>query len=684
MRRVGRGALFGAVALTALLAFGATQASAVVNICQSGKKKCVNKKMAGLLKCHVGAEKGGLPVDPACLLKAKNKFDGGTKLFAGSCFGKLEAKGGCGTLGDLAALEAKVDAFVIDVVTELDPGYPATIMNACSSGKKKCVLKKASGLLGCWTKWEKGGVLLADFDACKDKVVGKFDGGTKGLAASCFGKLQAKGGCITFDDLGVLEDKVDAFVDDVVCELDPGEGTCPVGNCPTQVTFVGTTTGPALDAGWTGQSHGSETISDGLVTMTASGCAGSPPTCGVCNYTGPIDNPPGTFQSKRCECNSSIICSTSADCPASCSCGYHFGTYLPLSAGGIATCVGNVFNGTVSGTFNEDTGATAGTALLTARVYSGPTADNPCPHCLGDTTLNDGVKGGHCVGGARDLLTCDANGTSPIKHFGSTSLDCPPEALGLIATLSIDLSNTTGTKTKTLTASSPQCRAPGFTTLKCFCDTCNNLAATACATNADCTAVGATICGGKRCQGGSNDGTACTINSQCPGGACGVPGLATAPNQCDDATCNLISGNDGECAGGPFEQFCGPSAKFKSCVSSAECTPLNICLGGTNPGTLGCPGIACTDGNTCEVQTCGTPFGPAHFRKCFLDNGVVTTGHITAQGNASPPVAHASDPTLAALFCIGPTSSGAVNAVAGLPGPGRLQLLGHATDNGAP
>ena len=40
------------------------------------------------------------------------------------------------------------------------------------------------------------------------------------------------------------------------------------------------------------------------------------------------------------------------------------------------------------------------------------------------------------------------------------------------------------------------------------------------------------------------------------------------------------------------------------------------------------------------------------------------------------PVNDASDPTLAALFCIGPTASSAVNAAAGLPGLGRLELMG--------
>ncbi|MEO6026406.1 MAG: hypothetical protein ABIR79_06025, partial [Candidatus Binatia bacterium] len=57
---------------------------------------------------------------------------------------------------------------------------------------------------------------------CKDK----FDGGTKGLAAGCIGKLEGKQDptkpktiCSVTGDLGALEDKVDAFVTAVVSEI---------------------------------------------------------------------------------------------------------------------------------------------------------------------------------------------------------------------------------------------------------------------------------------------------------------------------------------------------------------------------------------------------------------------------------------------------------------------------------
>jgi len=118
----------GAVALAAVVAFGATTVHAQ-NKCLSGKFKCVNKKAAGLLKCHEKCAKDPAKcsgVQAACEAKVVAKFDGGTKGPAAGCIGKLEVKndGPCVTFGDLATLEAKVDAFVDDVYAELKTGLP--------------------------------------------------------------------------------------------------------------------------------------------------------------------------------------------------------------------------------------------------------------------------------------------------------------------------------------------------------------------------------------------------------------------------------------------------------------------------------------------------------------------------------------------------------------------------------
>jgi hypothetical protein len=93
--------------------------------CDARKAKCVNTKQACLLKLHSSFKKQGEPPDPA-LQKCRDTFDGGTKGFAAGCIGKLESKQNpkkpktiCSVTGDVVALEDKVDAFVTDVVREI-------------------------------------------------------------------------------------------------------------------------------------------------------------------------------------------------------------------------------------------------------------------------------------------------------------------------------------------------------------------------------------------------------------------------------------------------------------------------------------------------------------------------------------------------------------------------------------
>jgi len=185
---------------------------------------------------------------------------------------------------------------------------------------------------------------------------------------------------------------------------------------------------------------------------------------------------------------------------------------------------------------------------------------------------------------------------------------------------------------------------PGFTGLKCFCDSCATAAAEPCASNADC--PGGAVCGGKRCVGGTNNGAPCTGASECPaGGGCYVPGTASKPNACGDFTCSPNSAdpdgpNEGVCAGGPFDMFCGPTATFQACFTHADCVEF--------------------PGDTCLIKP----------RECFTDNGLLGA-IVNATGVANGP-----NPTVAALFCLGPASSATVNSAWGLPGLGRLELPG--------
>jgi hypothetical protein len=117
-----------------------------------------------------------------------------------------------------------VDALVSDVVSELDPAFPTPTLNRCSAGKKKCVIKKVAALLKCYERAANTGTNVDQ--ACLQKARAKFDGGAD-PSTECFAKLEAKGGCLTTGDATPIENKVDAFVTDVVCELGHS-ASCPV------------------------------------------------------------------------------------------------------------------------------------------------------------------------------------------------------------------------------------------------------------------------------------------------------------------------------------------------------------------------------------------------------------------------------------------------------------------------
>ena len=364
---------------------------------------------------------------------------------------------------------------------------------------------------------------------------------------------------------------------------------CPVG---VEVTGNGGSA-PVLDTGWTGLGHDATVVSDGMLTFNVA-CDTAQRPCGTCDVSGPIPNAnadKGDINSQRCSNDTSVKCTSNAQCSGGGTCAFLFGAPLPLTAGGVSTCVVNEVQGTVSGTANIESGAFRTNLNLLSNVFTGIQTDRPCPQCVGDPTPNDGKAQGTCNEGPRKDLACDVNGKSPIPSFGDVSLDCPPNPGAKIASLPVALQGSSGTETRTLTASSPSCRAFGTTSFKCMCDA-----------------------GGR--------------------------GQPTAPNACTDLVCTATGGGEGAC-GDPEDQNCSIET-FRGCTSNSDCP---------------------APGDTCQTKK----------RECYLDNGIVG-GSVTAQGKADPPVNGKSRPTMAALFCVDPTGSSAVNAAAGLPGLGRIQL----------
>jgi hypothetical protein len=85
----------------------------LTNLCAAGKQKSVAEATAAKLECFEDAFRRGGTVDPACFSKPEAQFT--------YAWAKLESNGGCLTEGDDAALEVKLDAFIADIVTALDP-----------------------------------------------------------------------------------------------------------------------------------------------------------------------------------------------------------------------------------------------------------------------------------------------------------------------------------------------------------------------------------------------------------------------------------------------------------------------------------------------------------------------------------------------------------------------------------
>jgi hypothetical protein len=207
-----------AVSLVLVFALGVTADALAQNKCAGAKIKAACKKQKCLLGLEAKACQTGVAADPARVQKCIDKFE--------STFAKLEAKGGCLTSNDVVATEAKIDAFVADVDSELCVA-PAGDAGVCAAAKIRASARKACCLLGLEAKEAAKGVPVDPIKAqrCGDKH------------SSAFTKADAKDGCATIGDAAVQEAKVDAFVVDADAELSAAPTTTI-----TTSTIVTTTT----------------------------------------------------------------------------------------------------------------------------------------------------------------------------------------------------------------------------------------------------------------------------------------------------------------------------------------------------------------------------------------------------------------------------------------------------------
>src|SRR6185295_8548210 len=232
-----------------------------------------------------------------CINKAIGKFDGGTKGYAGSCFGKLEIKNdfctggandgehcevasecpggscthGCTTAGDQGALETKVDNFVTDLLCELGYGNygvgcvatatptptktttPTPTVTATPTLTATKTATATPVLTATPTKTATPTITVTPTPT-KTATLTPTPGPTS--TPSCGNGMIESG-----EDCDPPGSQCPNAATGILCS-----GTCQCA-CPGTIEFTGTSTGGVLDTGWTGIAHDATVISDGTTTV---------------------------------------------------------------------------------------------------------------------------------------------------------------------------------------------------------------------------------------------------------------------------------------------------------------------------------------------------------------------------------------------------------------------------------
>jgi hypothetical protein len=381
-----------------------------------------------------------------------------------------------------------------------------------------------------------------------------------------------------------------------------GEGA---GNCSK-----GAQTGTQLSVGWAGLAHGVDITDSYTLAGNVLSCDGAEKgSCGECIIDGISTDSPQYQAFTRCVDDPWTPCTNAFGMDAVCNnggggaCRYYLGPPLAISAGGTPTCTLNVINSDISGVSSPDLGTGSLNVSLSSIVHTGISQSRPCPICRNDTTPQDGVKNGSCLGGPMNGQPCDVQGfdlsfapTNADNPTAGNSLDCPPDSGANISGdgLAIQLPLTTGTSTKT---AEDACEPP-LGALSCFCGVCSGDNTVSCNTDQDCADLTLGSCGKGSGQG-----------------------VDRKPNNCSDGYCIPVMGQTdrGLCSGGPehcltgpyIDVLCSDNSGCSTCIGgpndgafcSGESDCPSVCTGGTNDGTPCLDDTACTGGGTCP-DTC--------------------------------------------------------------------------------
>ncbi|MEB2286165.1 MAG: hypothetical protein OZ922_15965 [Myxococcales bacterium] len=202
-------ATLGAVLLGAASA-GAQQVT--VNRCAAAKMRCVIgythvcgvQGVLGLFKCHQNATQRGRFADQVCVNRTVDKIT--------ECFADAERRGVCRTVDDVTAIQAQIEAFVIETVQDITPGFPYPLLNSCAANKQKALAELTAEKLGCFedAMRREPGMVVA---SCLARPAAQY--------AYLWDRIEGNGGCLTLGDGAAVADKADSFVAAVVTALDP-------------------------------------------------------------------------------------------------------------------------------------------------------------------------------------------------------------------------------------------------------------------------------------------------------------------------------------------------------------------------------------------------------------------------------------------------------------------------------
>jgi cysteine-rich repeat protein len=497
------------------------------------------------------------------------------------------------------------------------------------------------------------------------------------------------------------------------------EANVPVG-CPaklntcTSADFV-SQTGSDLDTGWNGLGHNQDLVGGATIAIDiVRRCVDDPNTIckidadcttGTCRPFCDCDDPnnsicdvTGPTGQRRCV-KDLAVCSTNTDCGAGGRCEHFFGPPLPTSAANTPACITSYFQEDITGTADSETGEGVARTLLRSRVHLGVTNDKPCPAC-GLASQNPQVGQAYsCSGGPNNGQACTVEAVSPT--FGGVSSSCPPDATSNVSGEGLAIrfrEVTTGTTTRTaeipclfsggcvdgLGPNNGQCAT------NADCARCTNDLSTPCSSNADCsggtcaTSPDQPISCGLYCHCGfcNNDpqkpcfnGEDCAPNEICQAGN-STTGQQDQPNACSDLVCGRA--NAEECCNTqqdgstvcPEASSTGLSGKcslkpFLACSTDPQSDLFGAC---SQQGGGDCVASArpCFGG---EISRTGLPSPIGTYCVDDPSKGACTSNADCATGAC---VADTSEPQTVALFCVPKTTSAAINAAAGIPGPGAI------------